>query len=217
MNPIYVNKLHYPVTVLGHGRRLGIWLQGCGIGCPGCIARDTWERTPEYALGVNTLVDRCRELAGDDLDGITISGGEPFEQPEALRELLTRLRDWTDDLPQPVDYLCYTGKPWRSVTRLHRDVIALLDAVIPEPFVAALPTAPLRGSTNQRIHALTELGESRYGDDDALLERSAKQLQIGFDGERMWLVGIPARGDLQRIERHCEEQGLIFSSVSWRG
>ncbi|WP_461325238.1 4Fe-4S cluster-binding domain-containing protein [Bradyrhizobium diazoefficiens] len=39
---ISVSRIHFPVTTLGPGRRLGIWFQGCSIRCPGCISMDTW-------------------------------------------------------------------------------------------------------------------------------------------------------------------------------
>ena len=37
-----LSRVHFPVTTLGPGRRLGIWFQGCSIRCPGCISADTW-------------------------------------------------------------------------------------------------------------------------------------------------------------------------------
>ena len=41
---LVVNRVHFPVTALGPGRRLGVWVQGCSIGCAGCLAHDTWAR-----------------------------------------------------------------------------------------------------------------------------------------------------------------------------
>ncbi|HAU1321526.1 TPA: radical SAM protein, partial [Legionella pneumophila] len=39
---IYISRVHFPVTTLGPGHRIGIWFQGCSIRCPGCISTDTW-------------------------------------------------------------------------------------------------------------------------------------------------------------------------------
>ena len=39
---IALSRIHFPVTTLGPGRRIGIWFQGCSIRCPGCISMDTW-------------------------------------------------------------------------------------------------------------------------------------------------------------------------------
>jgi anaerobic ribonucleoside-triphosphate reductase activating protein len=42
---IAVSKAHYPVTVLGPGKRIGIWL-GCRIQCKGCVSQDTGPAMP---------------------------------------------------------------------------------------------------------------------------------------------------------------------------
>jgi anaerobic ribonucleoside-triphosphate reductase activating protein len=208
-----VNKAHYPVTVLGYGQRIGIWLQGCSIGCPGCCSRDTWDADAARSMAVDDLVRWCREVArGEAFDGITISGGEPFEQASALAELLAELRAWTDGLSHRVDYLCYSGMPWRRVRR-HEAVLSHLDAVIPEPFVASLPSRPLRGSSNQAVVALTDLGRSRYGE---LGETTPRRMQMQVEPGRIWMIGIPGQDDLDRLERLCSERGLALGSVSWR-
>jgi anaerobic ribonucleoside-triphosphate reductase activating protein len=210
---IRLNKAHFPVTVLGYGKRIGLWVQGCSIGCPGCCSRDTWPADAGRSMAIEELVAWCRAIVqGEALDGITISGGEPLEQAGALAELLARLREWTDTLPQPVDYLCYSGLPWRRV-REQGAVLALLDAVIPEPYVRSLPSQPLRGSANQSVVALTELGRSRY---ETLPLHTARRMQMKVEGGRIWMIGVPQADDLSRLETLCAERGLNLGSVSWR-
>ncbi|MGG7582215.1 4Fe-4S cluster-binding domain-containing protein [Rhizobium sp. Nf11,1] len=80
--------MHFPVTALGPGRRIGIWFQGCSIRCPGCISADTWttgKGTTTLEEVVNTLQPWLPEA-----EGVTVSGGEPFDQQEALQSLLWR-------------------------------------------------------------------------------------------------------------------------------
>ena len=91
---ISLNKAHYPVTALGPGRRIGLWLQGCALACPGCVSRDTWAFAEDQSLPLSVLLLWCQQVAPTGLDGITISGGEPFAQPEALLALLEALHDW---------------------------------------------------------------------------------------------------------------------------
>jgi anaerobic ribonucleoside-triphosphate reductase activating protein len=210
---IRLNKAHFPVTVLGHGQRIGLWLQGCSIGCPGCCSVDTWAADEGQSICVESLVAWCRKATGGaPLDGITVSGGEPFEQAPALAELLARLREWTDTLGRPVDYLCYSGMPWRQV-REHTDVLGRLDAVIPEPFVHTLPAQRLRGSANQQVIALTELGRARYAEAP---EGDSRRMQVQVEPGRIWMIGIPASGDLARLEKLCADRGLTLGAVSWR-
>jgi anaerobic ribonucleoside-triphosphate reductase activating protein len=81
MTSIALSRLHFPVTTLGPGRRIGIWLQGCSIRCPGCISADTWAAAQGQTT-TEAVVDAII-LWLPDAEGITVSGGEPFDQPEA--------------------------------------------------------------------------------------------------------------------------------------
>ena len=88
---IAVNKAHFPVTVLGPGRRIGIWVQGCKIHCKGCVSQDTWEADPGRETTVARLLAWCRKTTEGAFDGVTISGGEPFDR-QGLQSMLSRHR-----------------------------------------------------------------------------------------------------------------------------
>jgi anaerobic ribonucleoside-triphosphate reductase activating protein len=209
-----VNKAHYPVTVLGYGRRIGIWTQGCSIGCKGCVSQDTWVRDANRDIPVTDLLAWCREMANRGLDGLTISGGEPFEQADALAYFLAEFRSFAECLPRPVDVLCYSGLPYERIRREHATLLTQIDALVPEPYVHKLPGKPLRGSSNQPVVPLTPLGLERYGDPDVY---GGKRFQVAVDGDQIWFVGIPERGDMARLEEYCEARGLVFAGGSWRG
>src|SRR3954468_8713908 len=159
-----LNKMHYPVTSLGPGRRVGLWTQGCGLACDGCISRDTWAADPARAVDVEQLATWIASIPAGAVDGVTISGGEPFDQPEALAALLAALREWSAASGRQLDLLCYSGYGLRRLQRLHGQVLEQLDGVISGPFVAARPTRLVwRGSANQELVPLTQLGRERYG------------------------------------------------------
>lgn len=208
-----ISRMHYPVTALGPGRRAGIWVQGCAIGCPGCASRDTWERPEESFVELKWLLDWCAALPGD-VQGVTISGGEPFEQPEALAGLLEALHAWRRERAPEIDLLCYSGLSWRRLCRDHGPILALLDAIIPEPFVERLPPQLWRGSANQRIVALSPLGKARY--DDTRLAASPPHMQVAVDGGEIWFIGIPGRGDLDKVLDAAAARGVSAGGASWR-
>jgi anaerobic ribonucleoside-triphosphate reductase activating protein len=215
---IAVNKAHYPVTVLGPGRRIGIWVQGCSIHCKGCISQDTWEPDPGREMEIAQLVRWCKDTTGGVLDGVTISGGEPFDQPAALGRLLDEFIAWRKADKLEFDLLCYSGYPWSRLRKRHAKILDKLDAIIPEPFVDSLPQANLwRGSANQSLVPLSPRGRARYA---AHLEAPAasvgKRIQAAVEGKRVWYIGIPARGDMPALEQLCAERGVNFSKVSWR-
>jgi len=193
-------------------------VQGCTIGCRGCVSQDTWPQDATKTIAVRDLLAWCRRVAGDALDGITISGGEPFQQPEGLRALLDGLRAWRRTANLDFDLLCYSGYPLKTLTHKHAKLLALLDAVIPEPYVDHLPQGHVwRGSSNQPLVPLSERGRARYAEHvDATSDAPARRMQAAIEGGRVWMIGIPGRGDMAQVEALCASRGLTLSKVSWR-
>lgn len=214
---IGLNRLHFPVTALGPGRRLGVWLQGCGIGCPGCLSRDTWARDEQSLVDVSMILDWCRAQEGARPDGVTISGGEPFEQPEALGVLLDGLTSWRQEAALPMDFLCYSGLPMARLRRDFGGLLSKLDAVIPEPFVRTRPTDQLwRGSSNQVLVPLSETGRERYGQFVQGQPAEKRNFQVQVESGRLWFIGVPSQGDMEKLEEACAARGITMESVSWR-
>ncbi len=214
---IAINRAHYPVTVLGPGKRIGIWLQGCSIRCPACVSQDTWASDAGREMTVATLLAWCRRVAADGVDGITLSGGEPFDQARALTVLLTALHDWRQRSGRDFDILCYSGYPLATLQRKHAGILALLDAVIPEPYVDGLPLAHVwRGSANQPLVPLSARGAARYAAYLTVPAEEGRRMQVAADGGRLWFIGIPQRGDMTALEDLCRQRGLTMDAVSWR-
>lgn len=213
---VELNKAHWPVTVLGPGRRIGLWLQGCSIHCPGCVSQDTWAKDATRRIPVADLIAWCRRVSGGTPDGVTISGGEPFDQPAGLRAILVGLGAWRREKALDFDILCYSGYALGRLEKRHADLLALLDAVIPEPYLDQLPQGNVwRGSRNQPLVPLSERGRTRYAAYvDAPVE--GKQMQASVEGGRVWMIGIPGRGDMAAVEALCASRGLALTEVSWR-
>ena len=219
---IRLNKAHFPVTTLGYGRRLGLWVQGCSIGCRGCISRDTWDAGGGWEAEAAQVLAWCDASRRRGIDGITISGGEPFEQPRALKGLLGALDGWRRQLEGPFDILCYSGLPLGRIRQAHADILALLDVLIPEPYVEVRAggggrpaPGPWRGSSNQPLIPLTPLGRERYADEARYAEDSPR-LQVSLEHGSAWFIGIPAPGDMDRLAEHARARGVVLEDLSWR-
>ena len=212
--PLRVDSLQWPVTVLGFGSRIGIWLQGCSIGCPGCCAKHTWDADAGKSVALADVLAWVRGLPLGEVDGVTITGGEPFEQPEALARLVAMLRHEVD-FGRAVDLLCYSGYPWGRLARRHGDVLRALDAVVAGPYVDSLPVRWLRGSSNQTLHLLSSLGEERYGNTTERERERRNALQIVASDEGVRIVGIPGRGALERMADKLAEHGVTLGERSW--
>lgn len=212
---IAISRLHHPVVALGPGRRAGIWLQGCTIGCAGCVSRDTWTSGPEHEMSVASVMAWLEALGHDEVEGITISGGEPFEQPRALAELLDHIIEWRANAVRAIDVLVFSGYSMKRLRVDHGNLLSRIDAVVAGPFVESMPTDLIwRGSSNQTIEPLTPLGVERYG--PYLDERPGRPvMQVASADGAIWWIGIPRRGDMERMRTAMERRGVRFEEVSW--
>lgn len=140
----------------GPGVRTAIWLQGCSLGCAGCFNPATHADGDGDGTGtpVDELVARIVADA-DAIEGVTISGGEPFEQPAGLLALVGELRRRAPHL----SILVFSGFIRAEIDRqpLGQAILAGIDVLIDGRFVERrLLGRGLRGSSNQRIHLLTD-------------------------------------------------------------
>lgn len=163
---------------------------------------DTWANA-----GGETTVDAVLAQVRTwlpDATGMTISGGEPFDQPEALIDLLHGLRKLST-----CDILVYSGHPIESLTDTLARADGLIDVLISDAFdIDAPQTRPLRGSDNQRLHCLTALGRAGFSQYESTLTKRGKALDVMFDEDgSVWFAGIPDRDDFQRLRDLLIDQG----------
>lgn len=211
MTDLRLSRVHAPVTTLGPGRRLGIWFQGCSIGCAGCVSHDTWDPTGGVSVSVAEVADYLRsKIETLSLTGVTISGGEPFEQPEALLELLVALRKASGE--SDLDILCYSGLPLKRLRRQYQGHLQQIDALIPEPFVGnRAENVHWRGSANQPMVLLSDLARQKY----SVAQQGSNAMQVVVSEQQVWLIGVPHSDDMERLARLVADRGLLLEDVSW--
>jgi anaerobic ribonucleoside-triphosphate reductase activating protein len=157
----------------GPGARFVVWLQGCTLGCPGCF-------NPSTHPGGGREVE-VSSLDLGDVEGISLSGGEPMQQPEAALALLEHAR------ARGLSTLMFSGYTLDEIRAqpLGASVLARLDVLIDGRYVAGERLATgLRGSANQRIHLLT----SRYSLAD-IEATPVAEVRIGPTGDIV-LTGV---------------------------
>jgi anaerobic ribonucleoside-triphosphate reductase activating protein len=167
----------------GPGIRAVVWFQGCTLGCPGCFNPDTHDPAGGYEADTANLAEELR-AASSRIEGVSFSGGEPFQQPEALLDLLKRIA--TAGLSKLV-FTGYTVAEVRKIP-LGPSILDLLDVLIAGRYVRSRHLGRgLLGSENQRIHLLS----GRYGPAD-FLGVPATELILHTDGS-LTLTGISPR------------------------
>ncbi len=132
----------------GKGMRMVVWNQGCHIGCPGCHNPETQDVCGGQLVNLKDIKKEILKNAKYH-QGITLSGGDPFLQPEANIELAKYAHSLG------LDVWAYCGRTFEQLKADER-TLALLkecDVLIDGPFVMGLRdiTLPFRGSLNQRI------------------------------------------------------------------
>ena len=171
---------------LGPGKRFILWVQGCPFSCKNCLAK-------AWIPFVPARIYHCDELAAmvadiPELEGITISGGEPMAQAEGLLNFLTKIKT---GLPH-LNTIIFTGYKIEQLKRTRQEALLnMTDVLISGLYVEKLnDNKGLRGSGNQRIHYLTDR-LSRYKD---LFETQERSLEVHIQSNEALLVGVPPKG-----------------------
>ncbi|MCU7728851.1 radical SAM protein [Actinoplanes sp. KI2] len=211
-----VARTHFPVSALGPGLRLGVWVQGCPLACKGCMSLDTWEPDGGAAMPVDALAERWRAALGRGAAGLTISGGEPLAQPGPLAAFLDAADQVRAGRPGEPDILMFTGYTLDELDPAQRLAASYADVLVTGRYEADRPTRLVwRGSANQQMVLQSELGRRRYAPYLAL-EPEQPPLQLRADEHGVWLVGVPLRGTLPRLDREMRRRGLPPETVTWR-
>ena len=122
-----------------------------------------------------------------DLDGLTVSGGEPFQQVRGLNGFLQRIKE---EFPQwnIMVYTGYTLEELRVRDKLSPGILEQIDILVEGRFLALRPSHhPFLGSENQQIHCLTSQGKTALEAGEGQ-ELPAAEFGIGKEDLRI-LVG----------------------------
>lgn len=132
----------------GPGIRMAIFFQGCLHKCEGCHNPGSW---PMYGGEKVDTNDLMKKMANDPLlDGITLSGGEPFLQPQPALALARFARQ------KGLSVWCYTGYTFEQINEWQdnrKTLLQNIDVLVDGPFKLEEKSldVPWRGSRNQRL------------------------------------------------------------------
>ena len=200
-----VARMMYPVRTLGPGERLVIWVCGCNRRCRNCANPELQHFDIDRDIPVETLMGIIREICTDnpEIAGLTISGGEPFEQPYELAQLLASLPS------QLRDVLIYSGYTLEQLQNKHiaaiEYVLAHVWVLIDGEYVDELNDGhPLRGSRNQCIHYLNPDAETSYS---AYIASHSANIQNFLTEDAMFSVGIHQQGFTSDLQMRMAKKG----------
>lgn len=131
----------------GPGFRYAIFTQGCPHNCPGCHNPETHSFTGGKCVDTREIIENFRK--NPLLDGITLTGGDPFCQPAPCAELARAAHE------SNLNVWAYSGYLFEEILAdpAMRAMLEEVDVLVDGPFLLAQRTLSLRfrGSKNQRL------------------------------------------------------------------
>ena len=135
-------------VVNGIGVRFVVFVQGCAHHCPGCHNPGTWDFNGGDYITPEALAEIIKSKPY--IDGVTLSGGDPFYQEAACLELM-------EHLPADTDLWIYTGFEYDEIkdTALAKRA----NVIVTGPYIEELRcVGQMYGSSNQEIHRKEDTG-----------------------------------------------------------
>lgn len=183
-----IDKILFPVESLGPGKRLVIWTVGCSKHCYKCISPELWDTNYMKEVSLTSLISIISNIINNNtVDGVTISGGDPFEQMDELVKLLPSVKNMVQDI------LVYTGYKYLTfkntltafeISCIEDNISVLIDG----PYVDELNDnkSTLIGSTNQNIYFFDYKLQAKYS---SYLKKGRYIENLVYD-KRIFSIGI---------------------------
>ena len=179
------------IKSLGPYLRYGVWFYGCDKHCDGCIYRKQ-EILNYETVSVDSVFQNI--LSYKDIEGVTISGGEPFLQHKALLYLVKKLYE------KGLGIILYTGKTMSEIisNKEYIEVLKYIDLLIDGEYIKELDqNNNLLGSTNQVPYFLT----NRYLDYSSLYGIAGhRKSEVTIENNELHSVGIPTKEEKIIVE-----------------
>ena len=148
----------------GLGCRTVLFVSGCRNACKGCFQPQTWDFHYGEPFDEKAQEEILHSLEADYVQGITLLGGEPFEE-ENQAALVPFMRRVREQYPNK-DVWAFTGYIYdkdlipggRKYTEYTDELLSMIDILVDGPFMEELKdiTLKFRGSRNQRVIDLSK-------------------------------------------------------------
>lgn len=193
-------------NVLGPGCRYAIWVQGCPFDCPGCMSQSTRPFAGGYIATVQELTKRI--LATKTIEGLTLSGGEPFAHAAGLAALVRSVRAERD-----LGVIAYSGYTLKEIRKKAVDdsavaaLLAELDVLIDGRFQETFNDGGRwRGSANQQLHCFTP----RYREAmDKEFGQRGRSVELHLGHKEWLLAGVPGKDALTQWRRMTIQKEIL--------
>ena len=142
-------KINYIDTVNGSGIRVSIFFSGCNFHCKNCFNSELWDFNYGIPFTEETINKIIELLAPDYIKGLSILGGEPFHNYNAVIKLIKKVKE----IYPNKDIWIWTGYKFDDIPEKCKDILDLADVIVDGRYEEDKRDLSIafRGSTNQRI------------------------------------------------------------------
>ena len=166
--------------VYGPGLRFVLWTQGCSKGCKNCFNPETWSYSIYKELSPRQIFELIKNF---ELEGVTISGGDPLEQEDDLLELLFLLRE----IKLPKGIILFSGFSRNEIREnpIREKCLSYIDVLIDGRYEKNLKVDfSLRGSSNQEFYFFSDkiLREELFFD---------QEIELSLESDKIVMTGFP--------------------------
>lgn len=190
-----LNIYHYIASTkaLGPYNRFALWVSGCEFNCPNCMTPDAQPLDSGKLININTLAEMIKNTK--NIEGLTITGGEPFLQAKELNKLLDKIQELN------LGVIVYTGYTKEKLVEKNDEQIDFLlsriDLLIDGLYIHELNiNDALKGSSNQVVHRLS----NRYNDIfTEVYHHKKRAIEIHLNNDDIMVVGIPKKNTLDNL------------------
>jgi anaerobic ribonucleoside-triphosphate reductase activating protein len=196
---MYIHNRIANSTANGPGERVVVWVQGCSLACSGCWNTETHPFVKDKDMLISELADW---ILNQNVEGVTFSGGEPFQQAPALELLISFIKERRPELSIG-SFTGYTLQELRDGkfnwwhpelrtmipgdAKLSNAILKQMDFIIAGRYnqLQRCDDKPLCGSRNQEVHFLS----SRYNHKD--LHANIVEMVVDPEAGLVQITGFP--------------------------
>jgi len=196
---MYIHNRIANSTANGPGERVVVWVQGCSLACSGCWNSETHPFVKDKDMLISELADW---ILNQNVEGVTFSGGEPFQQAPALELLISFIKERRPELSIG-SFTGYTLQELRDGkfnwwhpelrtmipgdAKLSNAILKQMDFIIAGRYnqLQRCDDKPLCGSRNQEVHFLS----SRYNSKD--LHANIVEMVVDPEAGLVQITGFP--------------------------
>lgn len=133
----------------GDGIRVSLFVQGCKFCCKGCFNKETWDFNggKEWSKEIeDNFIELCKR---PHISSVSILGGEPLQQDDALLSLLKRIKS---EVNKPISL--WTGYKFDEIPKDKQEYLEYIEMITDGKFIEELKDFKLifKGSSNQNVY-----------------------------------------------------------------